>query len=323
MIEVKDLLLVRAIVENGSLVRASRTLGMGQPGLTRALAALEAKLRGPLFERNRHGVIATDLCRALLSDAEEILGRLERLDRFLSEARGDQIQDFTVVAGAYAAETLGLVAASRMLALFPRLRMRLVATNWADVQRAILNREATVGLMDLRGGDLDPALEMERLCPQPGVFVARPGHPLAGRTQVDVADMMAFPMLSIGRIPSAVQAPLAAAREQARQRGALHPAFPAMVCESPTVALAAVQNSDALTPVTYAIAANALRASLVVPLAWRAPWVSVHPGVIRLRNRRLPEAEQAFLDLLRDISADEERDARAWCASVGLTADCV
>jgi DNA-binding transcriptional LysR family regulator len=322
MIEVRDLHLVRAIVDNGSLVRAARVLGMGQPALTRALAALEARLRGPLFERNRRGVIATDLCRALLLDAEEILDRLARLDRFLAESRGDQVQDLTVIAGAYAAESLGLAAASRMPALFPRLRLRLVPTNWAEVQRAILNREAPIGLLDLRGGELDSGLEMERLRPQPGIFVARPGHPLAGRTRLELADILAFPMVSIGRNPAAVQAPLATAREQARQRGALHPAFPALVCESPTLALAAVQYSDAVAPVTHAIAAGALRTGQVVPLAWRAPWVSIHPGVIRLRNRRLSEAEQGFLDLVRDINANDERDAQAWFHGAGLNHDC-
>lgn len=322
MIEVKDLRLVRAISENGSLVRAARVLGMGQPSLTRALAALEARLRGPLFERHRQGVIATDLCRALLSDAAEILDRLERLDRFMLESRGDQVRDLTIVAGAFVAESLCLAAASRMLALFPQLRLRLVSTNWADVPRAILNREATIGVMDLRGGAPDPGLEVERLRPQPGIFVARPGHPLAGRSPVDLADFMAFPMLIIGRIPPAVQAPLAAAREQARQRGTLHPAFPAMVCESPTVTLAVVRSSDALTPVTHAIAADALRAGQVVPLAWRAPWVSVHPGVVRLRNQRPRETEMAFLDLLRDIDAEAEHDAHGWCRAAGLSLDC-
>lgn len=322
MIEVKDLRLVRTIAENGSLVRAARVMGMGQPALTRALAGLEARLRGPLFERSRQGVIATDLCRALLSDAEDILGRLERLDRFVAEARGDQAQDLAVVAGAYAAESLCLVAAGRMLALFPRLRLRLLATNWAEVTRAVLDREAPIGLMDLRGGDPDPGLEVERLRPQPGIFLVRPGHPLAGRVGIDLADIMAFPMLFIGRIPPVVQAPLAAAREQARVRGALHPAFPAMVYESPTVAIAALRHGDAVAPATHAIAAQALHAGQVVPLSWRAPWVSVHPGVIRLRNRRLREAEQAFLDLLRDADAEAERDAMAWFRAAGISADC-
>jgi molybdate transport repressor ModE-like protein len=59
MIEIKEIRLIEAIAEHGSLARTARALGMSQPNLTRALAAMEAKLGGPLFERHRHGVIAT------------------------------------------------------------------------------------------------------------------------------------------------------------------------------------------------------------------------------------------------------------------------
>ena len=69
MIEVRDLRLVEAIHENGSLIRAARVLGVAQPALTRSLAVLEAKLGGQLFERNHRGVIATNLARAILADS--------------------------------------------------------------------------------------------------------------------------------------------------------------------------------------------------------------------------------------------------------------
>ena len=52
-------------------------------------------------------------------------------------------------------------------------------------------------------------------------------------------------------------------------------------------------------------------------LPWqRAPWASIHPGIITLRNRALGAAEQRFLDLIRaaDQKAAEEarRRADAW-----------
>ena len=104
--------------------------------------------------------------------------------------------------------------------------------------------------------------------------------------------------------------------------GALHPAFPALVHESPTVALNILRHCDAVAAISVAIAAPALRSGEVVALPWRAPWVSLHPGVIRLRGRPLGEAEQAFLDLLQTADLEAERDALAWCAEHGVSADC-
>jgi DNA-binding transcriptional LysR family regulator len=116
MLEARDLRLVRSIEENRSLVRAARALGTTQPALTRSLAALEARLQGRLFERSRQGVIATDLGRAVLADAADILERLDRLDRRLTEVRGGQRRELTLIAGNYVGETVGHRAAARMLA---------------------------------------------------------------------------------------------------------------------------------------------------------------------------------------------------------------
>ncbi|MCZ8279940.1 MAG: LysR family transcriptional regulator [Acetobacteraceae bacterium] len=323
MIEVRELRLVKAIDENGSLVRAARVLGIAQPALTRALARLEARLRGKLFERSRRGVIATDLGRAIIAEGSAILDSLERLDRHLSEARGTQTHDLNVIAGAYMAETLCLTAAAGMLAAFPTTRVRLISANWTEVPAAILEREAPIGIMDLRGFVADPGLTVEKLRRQPAIFVARAGHPLTGRNSVSLADIMAYPLAFIGNAPREVQAPHVAAREEARRLGQLHPAFPALVHESPTVTLKLLPQCDAVAAVSVTMAMEALRHGDIVALPWqRAPWASIHPGIITLRNRALGAAEQGFLDLIRAADQKAEEEAMAWCEAQGVPSVC-
>lgn len=108
--ELKELKMVLAIAKHGSLVRAVRVLGTSQPALARALGALEARLRGPLFDRNRHGVIVTDLGRALLSDAQDLIDRLSRLKQYAASVRGDQVRETSIVAGAFVAESVWMAA---------------------------------------------------------------------------------------------------------------------------------------------------------------------------------------------------------------------
>jgi len=318
MLDVRDLQMVRAIHEQGSLARASRVLGVGQPSLTRSLAALEGRLRGPLFERNRRGVVPTDLGRAVLSESADILERLARLDRHLAEVRGGQVQTLTIAAGAYVIETFAMAAAARMLGVHPAVRLRVMAANWADVPRAVREREASIGLMDL--GDLDAGAEfqVEPLGTHPAIFVVRPGHPLLDLAEVGLPQILAWPFIFLGRIPRRIQAPLAAAREAARAAGAMHPAFPALIHESPTVALAALRHGDAVAAVTVPIAAPALAAGSVVPLPWRAPWMAVRCGIIRGRHQRESEAEQAMLDLLRTADVEAAAMARRVLAAAGI-----
>jgi len=322
MLEIRDLRLIMAIDEHGSLLRASRALGMGQSAVTRGLAAVEARLRGPLFERGGRGTTTTDLGRAVLADAQDILARMERLERHLAEARGGQVQELSIAAGHYAAESLALAAVARMIPLYPKVRLRLIASNWAEVARNVLQREAPIGMLDLRGFQADPGLEVQALRPQPGIFAVRPGHPLSRRPQVTLAEIMAHPLVFAGRAPRDVHGPMVAAREEARQAGALHPAFPALVQESPTVALNLLHQSDVVVAVPVTLAARALRQGEAVALPWRAPWVSIHPGILRLRGQRITEAEQAFLDLVQSADLQAEREAQAICAELGLSDDC-
>jgi LysR family pca operon transcriptional activator len=321
MLEVRDLVLVRAIADHGSLARAARVLAVGQPALTRSLAGLEGKLRGQLFERNRRGVVPTDLCRALLAEAGEILARLEQLDRHLAEVRSPRTETLTVIAGTFTAETVAIAAAARMPEVQPGTRLRFTAANWAEVPRAIRECEAAIGIVDLGELGEAPDLLVEPLQTLPGVFVVRPGHPLTKQgPPLTLARIVAWPLISPGRMPRSMQEPLVLAREQAREAGLVHPAFPALILESPTLAQLAVQGSDAVAAVTVAIAERAVRAGLVVALPWRAPWMAVRHGILRLRGRRQTEAEAAFLDLLRGADREAGIGSARFLAEFGFQA---
>lgn len=126
MLEVCQLRLIVVIDEHDRLVRALRAPGIAQSTVTRGLAAVEARLRGPLSER---GTVTVDLDRAVLADA-----------------RGSQMRDLNSVAGSYLAETLALAAASRMMTLYPQVRLRLTSANLAEVAGALLECEAPIGL---------------------------------------------------------------------------------------------------------------------------------------------------------------------------------
>ncbi|WP_431282542.1 LysR family transcriptional regulator [Humitalea sp. 24SJ18S-53] len=319
MLDVRDLRIIRAIADNGSQARAARVLGMGQPALSRLLTAMEARLRGPLFERSRSGVIPTDLCRVALAEGEEILERAKRLNGLLLATRGAQKHELVVIAGHYVAETIGLVAGARLLSIHPALRLRMVATEWPEVPRAVREREAAIGLMDLRELGDAPDLLVEPLRPHPGVFVARAGHPLLAQRALDLAAILCWPLIFPGQIPHRVSDPMAKARDFAQSAGQRHPAYPAMIVASPSAQLIAVRHSDAVAAVTLPVAASLLRDGSLVALPWRAPWVSVHFGIIRPRGQRMTDAGEAYLDLLRQADQAAQADARAVLAGLGLS----
>jgi DNA-binding transcriptional LysR family regulator len=322
MLDLQDLRLVQAVHEQGSLVRAARVLGVAQPALTRRLAALEARLKGPLFDRDRRGVLATDLARVLLAEAAPLLEGFERLNRELVALREGAARELPVAAGAYAAEGLLLPAAARLLGREPNLRLRILARNWAEVPRALLQREAALGVMDRRGLRDEPGVAVEPLPPQPGLFFVRAGHPLAARPRVELADIVAFPLVFLGRVPRQIQGPLLAAREAARAAGPVHAAFPALVQESPSLAIPVVEASDAVVPLLPVLARPALAEGRLVALPWRAPWVSVQPVVLRAASRAAAPGEEALRAALGEAAAEALACGLECCARLGLDPRC-
>ena len=61
-----------AVIREGSLSAAARSLGLTQPTLTRHIAALEEAMGGALFVRSQRGLDATDAARALMPYAEAL-----------------------------------------------------------------------------------------------------------------------------------------------------------------------------------------------------------------------------------------------------------
>src|SRR5215831_15011499 len=62
-----------AIVRGGGFTRASATLHLSQPAISRRLHLLEDELGAPLFERIRSGAVLTEAGRAFLPYAETLL----------------------------------------------------------------------------------------------------------------------------------------------------------------------------------------------------------------------------------------------------------
>ncbi|AGP30918.1 hydrogen peroxide-inducible genes activator [Corynebacterium terpenotabidum] len=176
-----------AIAEHGHFGTAAQRLGISQPSLSQALAALEQGLGVQLIERSTRRVIVTPVGSSLLPDAQ---AALDGLDAFVSHARGAQ-------GGLVGPMTLGMIPTIAPF-LLPTL-LRGLPDVAPQLQLRIIE-EKTADLLDtLRQGGLDAALvagpvtvpgtgEMH-LFDEEFVLLTPPGHPLAGRRDLTVADL--------------------------------------------------------------------------------------------------------------------------------------
>jgi DNA-binding transcriptional LysR family regulator len=99
----------------GSITAAARSLGVSEPAVSSAIAALRAELGDPLFTRTATGITLTPGGRALAAHAEEIVGLAESTRRDVAHA-GSSEQQLRVLATAAFAEH----AAGRLFDVFAK-----------------------------------------------------------------------------------------------------------------------------------------------------------------------------------------------------------
>jgi LysR family transcriptional regulator for metE and metH len=77
-LETRELRMVVAIADEGTVTRAAARLNVSQPALSHGLRALERRVGVPLFERQSRGLIATEAGERLLRTARTVLREIER-----------------------------------------------------------------------------------------------------------------------------------------------------------------------------------------------------------------------------------------------------
>jgi DNA-binding transcriptional LysR family regulator len=193
--------------------------------------------------------------------------------------------------------------------------------NWTRALAQLRDREAELGILEISEIASEPDLIIEPLRRHPGAFAVRAGHPLAGRPDLTLAAILAYPLCFVGRAPSRVLAPLAAARQAGEDSDSRHPAFPAAIVESPASALLAAQHCDAVVIITGSVVASAwLPGGAMTLLRWQEPWFCTAFGIVHLRARPPSAATLAFIDCLRQADRAAEADDAVLLAAVGKSA---
>lgn len=167
----------------GSLHAAAAALGVSEPAVSAALAALRQDLGDPLFVRAAGGITLTPGGRALADYAQDIVGLADQARWEVSNAKNDAGR-LKIVATAPFAEH----AAGRLLDLFtkrvPGASVDVVAESAEDLAPLLLERAYDIALgarPPAPGGSTvtDLGLESIPFLRYQRVFVAAAAHPLS------------------------------------------------------------------------------------------------------------------------------------------------
>lgn len=175
------------VAELGSLRAAAEALGVSEPAVSAAVAALRADLGDPLFRRSGSGIALTPGGRALAGRAREMVRLADRTRREVAQATS--AGGLRVHATAACAEHVAGAVLAAFTRRVPRAAVDLTVGSAEGAASRLADDVADIVLgarpVPAPGQAVDavPFLRYER------VVVAAPGHPLAGSGRLRAADV--------------------------------------------------------------------------------------------------------------------------------------
>lgn len=192
-LELRQLRAFVALIDQGSITEAARSLQLAQSTVSEALAALERAMGATVVSRRRgsRDSILTAAGRALLPNAREVLAAIDRTYVAVAEAAAESRGIVDIVAN----ESVSTYVLSNILAhlreRWPNTRFSVSVATCSEIRQGVGDGSFDIGLM-LEGADATPAQsgtdpadrceDCQVMAPAvPLAIFAAPAHPLMQR----------------------------------------------------------------------------------------------------------------------------------------------
>lgn len=170
MIEVHQLLLFRAIYEEGSISGGALRQEVAQPVMSLNLAKMEKVLNTKLFRRKARGVEPTEAGRLLYYYSEKILSDIEGLTREMNRLSGENEATLSIGMSPHMAEAILYSVVTEFNERFPNTELNITQSASVNLHRMLLS-----GLLDMAALAFLPhagQFQVKRIYADEGVIIA-------------------------------------------------------------------------------------------------------------------------------------------------------
>jgi DNA-binding transcriptional LysR family regulator len=188
-LKLRDLRILLAVTQAGSMAKAATQLATSQPAVSRAIADMEATLGVALLERSSQGVEPTPYGRALIKRGVAVFDELRQGVKEIEFIADPTVGEVRI--GATASIAAGLVAAviDRISRKYRRVTFRVVTGGPPTLFRHLRARDLDMIIWRALEPVRDETFNSEGLFEDRQVVVAGSHHPWARRRRVELAEL--------------------------------------------------------------------------------------------------------------------------------------
>ncbi|MEM1191231.1 MAG: LysR family transcriptional regulator [Pseudomonadota bacterium] len=272
--DVSDIEMLEAIVRHGSINKASESLHVTQPTLSKRLGRLEYKLGTPLFLRSSSGLTPTAHTNFIIDSSDPIRRRLHNIERHIELMNALERGDLHLGVGPIV-EQLYFPYALLRLTQSPssQLNVSIRTETAAELKELVITGAVDVAVGPFEQSMASDEYEIFPIASQPLMVAARSGHAIATKMlagELTQEDVLSQPLIS-PHMPDYMAEPFELLRRLNTSR---------IVCDNYSVIKGVLHASDyiSLGP-TAVFSAEAQEGSLVLmplpqPITWFAACVA-------------------------------------------------
>src|SRR5512138_2965549 len=201
-VRLRDLHVLFAVAQHGSMVKAGSHLGMSQSAVSQAISALESAVEVRLVDRTPRGVELTHYGSALMRRAQAAFDELRSGIRDIEHLSDPEIGEVRIACSESVAAGILPSSIERFSARFPKVRILVQQTTPHNLGFASLHeRTADVALTLLPRpfeGDLAEHLHAQVLCDDRICLAASRKGPWARRRRITLAELADAALISPG-----------------------------------------------------------------------------------------------------------------------------
>jgi len=299
-IKLRDLHILLAVAQTGSMSRAAARLGISHPVVSKTIADLERVLAVRLLDRTPQGVEPTAYGRALLSCGTTVFDELRRTVQEIAFLSDPTVGELRVGSGAPYIDGILPAVITRLDERYPRVRFRVTETDAVTLCGMLRDRKLDLVVGRVQAPLLGEDLISEDLFDERMHVVAGLDNPWTRRRKVRLSELVTEPWL----MPESDNIDMALISEAFRSAG-LEVPTPHVISNSMTFRIRLIETGrfiGILPESTLKFAGRRLHAKILpVALSMLSP-----PTVaISLKNRTPNPISKLFADEIR--SAVKER----------------